>query len=226
MNKEEADRQIEQMVQFIRQEANEKAEEIRIKTEQEFNISKLEFIEQARVQLREEYRLKEQRALTEKRIERSSHINAARLSKIQRKNEVVERIREEARAKLAEAAKHSKYPELLTALIVQGLIRFKETEVTVRVRKEDEQLVRSLLPVAEKLYHDTMLRDTSLDIAVKLKLDEQFLPPASKGRGCSGGVVLTCNRGRTVLDNTLDRRLDLAFEELKPTIRSLAFGGK
>lgn len=53
------DKQIQQMVEFIKQEANEKAEELREKTEQEFNIQKLELIEQAKLNIREEYRHKQ-----------------------------------------------------------------------------------------------------------------------------------------------------------------------
>lgn len=48
MNSLDADRQIEQMIAFIAQEAREKAEEISIKTEKEFMAEKLSQETQAR----------------------------------------------------------------------------------------------------------------------------------------------------------------------------------
>lgn len=55
MNPTEAARQISQMVEFIKQEAREKAEEIRVKTDQEFNIAKLSLIEAAKQQIANEF---------------------------------------------------------------------------------------------------------------------------------------------------------------------------
>jgi V-type H+-transporting ATPase subunit E len=161
--------------------------------------------------------------------ERSSLVNAARLAKVKRRNEVVEKVKESARDKLATASSNPKYGELLRALIVQGLIRLKEVEVTIRVRQEDEALVQSILKAAEADYKRVMKRDTTLDVDVHLKIDtSEYLPPGPKkgvaGFSCAGGVVLVCSKGRIVLDNTLDRRLDLAFQELKPTIRKSIFG--
>ena len=48
MNSADADRQIEQMIAFIAQEAKEKAEEIQVKTEKEFMADKLSLETQLR----------------------------------------------------------------------------------------------------------------------------------------------------------------------------------
>ncbi len=39
----------------------------------------------------------------------------------------------------------------------------------------------------------------------------------------AGGVKLTADRGRIICDNTLDARLDIAFDELIPRIRKGLF---
>lgn len=218
MNSEEAEKQINQMVEFIKAEANEKAEEIKVKAEQEFNISKLEFIEQAKKQIREEYHQKKLNEEIKKKIEKSSLVTHSRLSKIEKRNEIVEKFKDQALTKLSEVSSHPKYGDLLVALIVQGLIRLKEKDVTIRVRKDDEALVSELLENARELYRSTIKRDTSLDLDVKLKIDSsEYLS------GVSGGVTLICNKGKIVLNNTLDQRLNLAFHELKPIIRKIAF---
>ena len=55
MNEQEVDRQINQMVQFIKQEAEEKANEIRVAAEEEFNIEKLQMVEAEKQRIRKEY---------------------------------------------------------------------------------------------------------------------------------------------------------------------------
>jgi len=48
MQASDAERQIAQMIEFIKQEAREKADEIAVKTDAEFNAKKLNRIVQAR----------------------------------------------------------------------------------------------------------------------------------------------------------------------------------
>ena len=42
--------------------------------------------------------------------------------------------------------------------------------------------------------------------------------------GSCGGVVLKANRGKIILRNTLDSRLDLVFKDLSPALRGVLFG--
>jgi len=55
MNDQQVKQQIQQMVSFIRQEADEKANEIKVKAEEEFNIRKLSAVEAARAKIRADY---------------------------------------------------------------------------------------------------------------------------------------------------------------------------
>ena len=52
-------------------------------------------------------------------------------------------------------------------------------------------------------------------------LDDNFMS-AEKDQGC-GGVILYTANSRIVCANTLYERLDLAYEELLPSIRSTLF---
>ena len=63
-----------QMVQFIHQEAKEKAAEIKLKTDEEFNIEKLRMVEAEKQKIRAEYERKE------KQVEVTKRMYAARLS--------------------------------------------------------------------------------------------------------------------------------------------------
>ena len=68
MNSADADRQIEQMIAFIAQEAKEKAEEISVKTEKEFMADKLSLETQLSATIRAENDKQKKNFLIEKRM--------------------------------------------------------------------------------------------------------------------------------------------------------------
>ena len=68
MNDQEVYAQINQMVQFIHQEAKEKAAEIKLKTDEEFNIEKLRMVEAEKQKIRAEYERKEKQVEVQKRM--------------------------------------------------------------------------------------------------------------------------------------------------------------
>lgn len=64
---------------FIEQEANEKAEEIDAKAEEEFNIEKGRLVQQQRLKIMEYYEKKEKQVELQKKIQSSNMLNQARL---------------------------------------------------------------------------------------------------------------------------------------------------
>ena len=60
MDDQEVQKQINQMVEFIKQEAEEKANEIRVAAEEEFNIEKLQMVE---LEKQNQARVREEREL-------------------------------------------------------------------------------------------------------------------------------------------------------------------
>lgn len=71
--------QIKHMMAFIEQEANEKAEEIDAKAEEEFNIEKGRLVQQQRLKIMEYYEKKEKQVELQKKIQSSNMLNQARL---------------------------------------------------------------------------------------------------------------------------------------------------
>jgi len=65
---------------------------------------------------------------------------------------------------------------------------------------------------------------------VEVKIDDKiFLPPAPKSDDdkqltCTGGLLLTAKNGQIVCRNTLDARLDIAFDRMKPQTRGIIWG--
>ncbi|CAH0596355.1 unnamed protein product [Chrysodeixis includens] len=208
-------KQIKHMMAFIEQEANEKAEEIDAKAEEEFNIEKGRLVQQQRLKIMEYYEKKEKQVELQKKINSSNMLNQARLRVLKVREDHVRNLLDEARKRLAEVPKDQKmYGELLTTLIVQALFQLMEPAVTLRVRQADKSLVESVLGKAQSDYKEKIKKDTVL------KIDgEAFLSPDT-----CGGIELVAAKGRIKICNTLESRLELIAQQLLPEIRTALFG--
>lgn len=212
--------QIEQMIKFIRQEAEEKAEEIRVKAEEDFNIMKQEEVETEKKRIRQDYERKEKQVDVEKKIAHSNAINQNRLKVLKAREDSVDQIKEKALQKIAKFAEGKGYNNLLKDLIIQGALSMGEANMEVQCRRCDVKKVEGVLSDAQK---EATKRGGK---PVKLTLsDTKFLPDGGKGpNACSGGVVLSALNGAIKCDNTLDTRLKLAFQGLLPQVRITLFG--
>ena len=219
MEDKDAQRQIQQMVNFILNEAKDKAEEIDAKAMEDFNIEKLKLIQQMKDKVRKEYSLKAKKVETQRAIQRSTAINKSRLRTIEERNTLLMQAVDSVKDSLSQTVKKGdKYNKIVTDLIVQGSLMLLESEVTILCRKEDVALVKSVLSAAEKSYAAEIKSQTGATKSVKLIVDESK-PLVGK----IGGVVLQTNGGAIRVDNTLDTRLDLLVEKDKPTIRKILF---
>ncbi|XVE57926.1 hypothetical protein DITRI_Ditri04bG0129000 [Diplodiscus trichospermus] len=225
MNDADVSKQIQQMVRFIRQEAEEKANEISVSAEEEFNIEKLQLVEAEKKKIRQEYEKKEKQVEIRKKIEYSMQLNASRIKVLQAQDDVVNSMRESASKELLNVSRdHHVYRKLLKDLIVQSLVRLKEPAVLLRCRKDDLLLVESVLDSAKEEYASKVNVHPP-----EIFIDKVHLPPAPShhnvhGPFCSGGVVLASRDGKIVCENTLDARLDVAFRKKLPEIRKWLFG--
>ncbi|KAJ1428163.1 V-type ATPase subunit E [Sesbania bispinosa] len=231
MKDADVSRQIQQMIRFIRQEAEEKANEISVAAEEEFNIEKLQLLEAEKRKIRQEYERKAKQIDIRRKIEYSMQLNAARIKVLQAQDEAVNSMKDAAKKALLRVSNDKKlYKKLLKDMIVQvaevnvhnmlqGLLRLREPSVLLRCREGDRKLVESLLEEAKKEYTEKAKMQ-----APKIILDDRvYLPPPPKNGAvdsheqfCSGGVVLASEDGKIVLENTLDARLDVIFRQKLP----------
>ncbi|KAK4747901.1 hypothetical protein SAY87_014487 [Trapa incisa] len=226
MNNADVSKQIQQMVRFIRQEAEEKANEISVSAEEEFNIEKLQLVEAEKKKIRQEYERKEKQVEIRKKIEYSMQLNASRIKVLQAQDDVVDSMKEAAGKVLLKAGgDHHVYKKLLKDLIVQSLLRLKEPAVLLRCRKDDVHLLKSVLDSAGEEY----AQKANVHLPA-IEIDQHvYLPPAPSHNNtsdlfCSGGVVLASQDGKIVCENTLDARLDVVFRKKLPEIRKWLFG--
>ncbi|CAL0311403.1 unnamed protein product [Lupinus luteus] len=227
MNDSDVSKQIQQMVRFIQQEAEEKANEISVSAEEEFNIEKLQLVETDKKKIRQEYERKEKQVDIRKKIEYSMQLNASRIKVLQAQDDVVNNMKDAAAKELLNVSgDHNVYRNILKDLIVQSLLRLKEPSVLLRCREDDLQLVESVLDLAVQEYAEKANVHAPEIIVDK----EVYLPPApsddnSHALHCSGGVVMASRDGKIVFENTLDARLDVVFRKNLPEIRKQLFGG-
>ncbi|EDV34050.1 uncharacterized protein Dana_GF20699 [Drosophila ananassae] len=208
-------KQIKHMMAFIEQEANEKAEEIDAKAEEEFNIEKGRLVQQQRLKIMEYYEKKEKQVELQKKIQSSNMLNQARLKVLKVREDHVSSVLEDARKRLGEVTKNqSEYKTVLTKLIVQGLFQVMEPKVILRCREVDVPLVRDVLPAAVDQYKKSMNQN------VDLVIDEKDFLSADT----CGGVELLALNGRIKVPNTLESRLELISQQLVPEIRNALFG--
>ena len=145
-------------------------------------------------------------------------------------NELVESLAKEAKTKLH--AKMSKdenaYKKLLKQLLIQGLIRLIEADVTLRCRKSDVKLVEAIIPDAIKEYKSLMLSQVKAlagreDIPCQVHIDAtHFLPewkPEDPTNSCLGGFVMYCKKNRITCSQTLDDRIAMTYQQAIPQIR-------
>ncbi|XP_068340106.1 V-type proton ATPase subunit E2 [Pyrus communis] len=226
MNDADVSKQIQQMVRFIRQEAEEKAKEISVSAEEEFNIEKLQLVEAEKKKIRQEYDRKAKQMDVKKKIEYSMQLNASRIKVLQAQDDIVNSMKESAGKDLLKVANDKKaYKNLIKDLIVQSLLRLKEPAVLLRCREVDKKVVESVLEEAKRAY-----ADKAKVSAPKVTVDGRvFLPPPPKGGDshesyCSGGVVVASQDGKIVCENTLDARLDVVYRQKLPEIRKRLLG--
>jgi len=224
MDEPQVQSQLQQMQNFILQEAEDKAAEIRAKAQEEFSIEKSRIVMGEKLKIMKEYERREKQIEVQKKIAASNELNQSRLKVLKTRDEVIQRLLSDAQKRLAYEGKIvDKYKVLLKELIIQGLVRLNEPKVQVVGRKEDLPLLKDLLNDALSGYRDLGGREVALQVDEK-----NFLPPGPsegyRGPTCSGGVILSALDGKIICKNTLDARLALAFEQRLPEIRIQLFG--
>lgn len=210
-------RQIQHMMAFIEQEANEKAEEIDAKAEEEFNIEKGRLVQEQRIKIMEYYEKKEKQVELDRKIQNSHMLNQARLRILKARGEHIRNLLDEARNSLMEVTKdRSKYKDLLSKLIEQALYRIMEKKVLVRCRKEDLDLVKEVINDAVESYKQHSGDECEAEIEEKY-----FLPSDT-----CGGVEVSAFNSKIKVANTLANRLELVNRQLLPEISALSKRGE
>ncbi|XP_009069480.1 PREDICTED: V-type proton ATPase subunit E 1 isoform X3 [Acanthisitta chloris] len=128
-------KQIKHMMAFIEQEANEKAEEIDAKAEEEFNIEKGRLVQTQRLKIMEYYEKKEKQIEQQKKIQMSNLMNQARLKVLKARDD-----------------------------LIAGFYQLLEARLIVRCRKQDLPMVKAAVQKSIPIYKNAIKRDAEVHI--------------------------------------------------------------
>lgn len=161
------------MTAFIKQEAMEKAREIEIKANEEFEIEKSKLVRQETDAIDAQYEKKFKQATMSQQIARSTVANKTRLKVLGARQELLDTIFEDTRKKLAEGAKDkSKYQKVLKGLILEGLYALAEADAQIRSRKADADAVKKAIDEAAKEYKEATDKDINVTLDTETILPE------------------------------------------------------
>ncbi|KAF4418011.1 v-type proton ATPase subunit E [Fusarium mundagurra] len=215
LSDQQVNNELSKMTAFIKQEAMEKAREIEIKANEEFEIEKSKLVRQETDAIDSQYEKKFKQATMSQQITRSTVANKTRLKVLGARQELLDNIFEEAQKKLAEGAKDKgKYQKALKGLLLEGFYALDEPELQVRARKKDYDVVKKAIEEAAKEFK----KELGKDITAKIQEDDP-LP-----EGIAGGVVVISGSGKIDIDNTFEARLRLLEESAAPAVREALFG--
>lgn len=210
----EAIEQINKMVLFIEQEANEKIEEIDARGEEEYNIIKGREIQKARVELMNYYSKLESRVEVRKNVLLSRLVFENRIIFLKACDKEINDIINKCII-IFHRVNHlsDKYREIMRLLIIQGLCIMLEKEVFIRILERDKEMVLDLFFEIISQYKQATSQDC------KLHLDTTYLIPSN-----SGGVILLNFNKNIKVDNTLETRLNYIILQLIPEVKNMLFG--
>lgn len=203
------------MQAFIKKEAEEKAKEIRLKLQEEYEIEKSLVVRTETNAIDSVYEQKLKKASLTQQITKSKIDNKTRLRVLGTKAKILSQIFQETGDELKELTKDAgKYKTVLIGLIEEGLLTLLESKISVRAREVDIALVKESIEEAAAKF------ETKAGFPVEVTVDEEtFL-----SKDGSGGVILINGTGKIEVNNTLDERLTILSEEALPAIRLELFG--
>ncbi|KAM6306668.1 V-type proton ATPase subunit E 1-like isoform 3-T3 [Podargus strigoides] len=126
-------KQIKHMMAFIEQEANEKAEEIDAKAEEEFNIEKGRLVQTQRLKIMEYYEKKEKQIEQQKKIQMSNLMNQARLKVLKARDD-----------------------------LIAGFYQLLEPRIVIQCRKQDFPMVKTAVQKSIPIYKNATKRDVDV----------------------------------------------------------------
>jgi V-type H+-transporting ATPase subunit E len=153
------------MTAFIKQEAIEKANEIQMKANDEFASEKSKLVLQEMSAVDSSYEKKFKQASMSQQITRSTVANKSRLRILSARQELLDRLFEDASKKLKDVAKNEgKYQGILKNLILEGAYALNEDKLQVKARKADYDAVKKAIEEAQNEYKSKINKEVTVTI--------------------------------------------------------------
>lgn len=205
------------MEAFIKKEADEKAKEIKLKADEEYELEKSNLVHQETSSIDSLFEEKLKKSKLAQQINKSTIANKSRLQVLAEKETLLNDIYSKAEDSLKKIVTEEKeYKEILIKLIEETAYTLLEPAVFIKVCERDVKLIESILPDVKEAMEKN-LSDKTPEIIIR---DDSFLD-ADK---VIGGII-ACNKTTKIeVDNTLTERLKLLSTTALPSVRLELFG--
>ncbi|CCH61240.1 hypothetical protein TBLA_0E01860 [Henningerozyma blattae CBS 6284] len=208
--------ELNKMQAFIKKEAEEKAKEIQLKADQEYEIEKTQLVRTETSNIDSAFSDKMKKASLKQQISKSTVANKMRLKILSSREESLDNIFELAKKQLKTlATDEPKYKPILKGLILEAMCKLLDSKIIIQATKRDESLVKSMIDELKNEYK-TISKSEELP---EITISEDYL-----NKDISGGAVVSNANGKISINNTLEERLELLNATALPAIRLEMFG--
>lgn len=215
LSDEQVQGELKKMETFILKEAEEKAKEIQIKADEEYEIEKASIVRSEINAIDAAYKDKFKKSSLAQQITKSTIANKTRLKVLATREEALTTIFDATLEELKKIAKDAKkYKPILVGLIEECLYSLMEPTVIIKVKESDVALAKEAAEEAAENF------SKKAGFSVDYKVDEEsFL-----NKDLAGGVIVSNGNGKISVNNTLDERLKLLSQTALPAIKLEMFG--
>merc|ERR1712072_602164 len=121
-------------------------------------------------------------------------------------------------SRLADCHNEPGYGPMMQGLILQALFKLQEDHVIVQCLERDQALVREVVAAAGTAYQQQMGQKPTVEMS-----HEFLAPQESPDEPCLGGIVLWNKSMHICCRNTLNVRLQVAYDTQMPEIKARLF---
>ena len=173
---------LQKMIQYIKQETEKKVNNIKKEADKEANLEKALIIKPEKEKINKKMEKELEEYKTKMKIVQSQKMNKLRLEKLKVKIDCVNSVFEDAKTQLMKKIKNNpeEYKKILKDLLVQGFIRLLDDKINVLCKKEDFELVKSLIDEAKKEFLEKLKKEAKKSAQIdnlEITLDEKYFLP-------------------------------------------------
>ena len=170
---------LQKMIQYIKQETEKKVNNIKKEADKEANLEKALIIKPEKEKINKKIEKELEDYKTKMKIVQSQKMNKLRLEKLKVKIDCVNSVFEDAKTQLLKTIKNNpeEYKRILKDLLVQGFIRLLDDKINVLCKKEDFDVVSSLIDEAKSEFLEKLKKEAKKSAQIEnlqVTIDEKF----------------------------------------------------
>ena len=172
---------LQKITQYIQEDCEKKKTKIK-KEEERAEIESVRLLKPEKEKIEAKMQKELEDYKTKMKIVQSQKMNKLRLEKLKVKIDCVNSVFEDAKTQLMKKIKNNpeEYKKILKDLLVQGFIRLLDDKINVLCKKEDFELVKSLIDEAKKEFLEKLKKEAKKSAQIdnlEITLDEKYFLP-------------------------------------------------